>query len=69
MFKLIFAPLVDFGGFDSRQAYWFIYSRSSGALRCAVYGHKKSGSTKNRNDRSRNDQDSHEEIEKHIGAF
>ena len=41
MFKLIFALLVDFGGFDSRQAYLFIYSRSSGALRCAVYGHKK----------------------------
>ena len=42
MFKLIFfAPLVDFGGFDSRQAYLFICSRSSGALRCAVYGQKK----------------------------
>ena len=46
MFKLIFALLVDFGGFDSRQAYLFIYSRSSGALRRAVYGPKKSSSTK-----------------------
>lgn len=42
MFKLIFLrPWWIFGGFDSRQAYWFIYSRSSGVLRCAVYGQKK----------------------------
>lgn len=39
--KYFFASLVDFGGFDSHQAYWFIYSRKSGALRRAVYGQKK----------------------------
>ena len=66
--KYFFALLVDFGGFDSRQAYWFIYSRKSGALRCAVYGYKKAVAPKTGKTAAGPTKTATKE-RKHIGAF